>query len=90
MTETLDVAKAQEVNVDSDIIEQHLAYLDSLKPDSTSSMQRDLEAGKRLEVHSLNGSVVRLGRRFGIKTPVNDVIYVALKQHGAVQKAQEI
>lgn len=81
MTEALEVAKAHEVSVAGDIIEQHLAYLDSLPPDSTSSMQRDLEAGKRLEVHSLNGSVVRLGGRVGIKTPVNDVIYVALKQH---------
>ena len=37
-----------------------------LHPEFKSSMQRDLERGKRLEVDSLPGVVVRLGAKHGI------------------------
>jgi 2-dehydropantoate 2-reductase len=35
------------------------------------SMLQDLVAGKHTEIGALNGAIVRLGRRYGVKTPVN-------------------
>ncbi len=43
------------------------------------SLYHDLAAGRRLELESLNGTVVRLGRHCGIPTLFNFAIYAALK-----------
>jgi 2-dehydropantoate 2-reductase len=42
----------------------------------------DLEAGRRLELEAINGTVVRLGRECGVATPTNSIIYAALKPYG--------
>ena len=38
-------------------------------------------AGRRLELESLAGTAVRLGRELGVPTPLNEVVYAALKPH---------
>jgi 2-dehydropantoate 2-reductase len=43
------------------------------------SMAYDLLAGRRLELDTLNGTVVRLGAEVGTPTPMNRAIYAALK-----------
>ena len=45
------------------------------------SMANDLEAGRPLELETLNGTVVRLGRELGIATPFNFAVYAALKPY---------
>lgn len=49
-----------------------------------SSMLQDVEAGRRTEIDYLNGAVVRMGRRHGIATPVNDAVtsLVRAREHG--------
>ncbi len=42
-------------------------------------MYYDLAAGRRMELDGLNGTVARLGREYGIPTPLNFAIYAALK-----------
>jgi len=44
-------------------------------------MGNDLLRGKRLELPWFAGKVVELGRRHGIPTPVNGLIYAALKPY---------
>jgi 2-dehydropantoate 2-reductase len=46
-----------------------------------SSMARDLEDGRRLEVDALSGAVVRRGREHGIPTPVHQTMAVCLSLH---------
>ena len=41
-------------------------------------MQRDFRAGKRTELESLTGDIVREGERLGVPTPVYDLMYAAL------------
>ncbi len=50
-------------------------------PRTRGSMAHDLETGRRLEVETLNGTVVRLGSERGIPTPCNFAIYAALKPY---------
>ena len=50
-------------------------------PDVRGSMAHDLAAGKRLELETLNGTVVRLGREREVPTPANAAIYAALKPY---------
>ena len=45
------------------------------------SLYYDLAAGRRLEIETLNGTVVRLGRERGVPTPANFAIYAALKPY---------
>ena len=46
-----------------------------------SSTLMDLEAGRRLELESLAGTAVRLGKELGVPTPLNEVVYAALKPY---------
>ncbi len=56
-----------------------LAILRNFPPDVVASMRQDLDAGRRLELEGISGTIVRLGRKHGIATPVHDVAYACLK-----------
>jgi ketopantoate reductase len=45
---------------------------------ATSSMHRDIAAGRPSELDALIGAVVRLGRDAGVATPVSAQLYGAL------------
>ena len=57
-----------------------MASLDSLPDDATSSMQRDIAAGKPSELEAQNGAVVRMAIESGVPAPTNQFIYEALKR----------
>ena len=42
--------------------------------DLVSGMYADLKAGKKCEVDFINGFIQRLGKKFGVETPVNDLV----------------
>lgn len=44
-----------------------------------TSMYHDLRAGKRTEIDFLNGAIANMGRRLGIRTPVNSAVTKAVK-----------
>ncbi len=79
MKEVEAVARAKGIKLASDIVPRTLALTvsKSMKP----SMLRDLELGKRLEIDAQNGSVTKFGRQVSVPTPVDDIIYAALKIH---------
>jgi len=77
--ETAAVAEAEGIQLDPDPVARMMAFAHTLKRDMKSSMQRDLERGRRLEVESLNGTVVRLARAHGIPAPINACIYACLR-----------
>jgi len=54
-------------------------YVEVLPPTTRSSLLIDLQMGKRIEVESLPGSVVRRGRAAGVPTPIMAGLYAALK-----------
>ena len=41
----------------------------------------DLEAGRRIELETFNGAVLRFDKKHGINTPYNYAIYAALKPY---------
>ena len=61
-------------------------YVDVLPPSTRSSLLIDLQQGKRIEVESLPGSVVRRGRAAGVPTPVMAALYSVLKPWAAGQR----
>jgi 2-dehydropantoate 2-reductase len=72
------VAVAHQVALPEQSIAETLAFIDSLPPQGTSSMQRDIIAGRPSELESQNGAVVRLAREAGIEVPVHTFIYQSL------------
>jgi 2-dehydropantoate 2-reductase len=44
-----------------------------------SSTAQDMARGKRTEIHSLNGYVVRRGLELGVPTPVNHALFALVK-----------
>jgi len=52
-----------------------------LPPSTKGSIAYDLAAGRKLELDTLSGTVVRLGLEHGIPTPFNLAIYAALKPY---------
>jgi 2-dehydropantoate 2-reductase len=86
MEEAASVGRTQGIDFDNDLIAERMAFIDKLPADMTSSMQRDLERGNRLELDWLSGAVARMGRESGVGTPANAFIYTALKLSAAGKK----
>lgn len=79
--EIVTIAKAEGVDLGSDAVDRVLAFAGTFSPDWRSSMARDLEAGRRLEVEALSGTVVRRARKHGLPAPVNQAVYASLAIH---------
>jgi len=79
MHEVLAVARAHGVALPDDAVEETLAFTDSLPEAGTTSMQRDIIAGRPSELESQSGSVARLGAKQGVATPVHDFVYRTLR-----------
>jgi 2-dehydropantoate 2-reductase len=78
MREISAVARARKIALPDDTIRKTMAFVDTLPPGGTTSLQRDIMEGKPSEVDSWNGAVVRLGREVGVVTPLNAFIYHSL------------
>jgi 2-dehydropantoate 2-reductase len=78
MREIFDVARARAIALPDDAVANAMRLVDNLPPDATSSLQRDIMAGKRSELDAWNGAVARLGKESHRATPANAFIYAAL------------
>ena len=83
LEEIRDVGLASQIALEPNIVESVLAYMEGSLEQMHASMHSDLMAGRPLELEALNGAVVRAGERAGVPTPVNNVIYAALKPWAA-------
>jgi 2-dehydropantoate 2-reductase len=81
MTEGEALARARGIALPVDIVERSYAMLQALEPEAMGSMAFDLLAGRRLEIEALNGTMVRLGKEYGMSLPFNSAIYAALKPY---------
>ena len=79
MEEIETVARASGVNLDPAIVTNTISYIEGDLEEMHASMHADIMAGRPLELEALNGAVVRAGQKAGVATPVNDLIYAALK-----------
>lgn len=78
MCEILALARAHRVALSDEVIPTTLAMIDTLPPNATASLQRDIVDGKPSELEAWNGAVVRLGREMTIATPLHEFIYHSL------------
>lgn len=76
------LADAMGICFPSDIVQTNLDILDSLTPEASTSMQRDIKQGKASEMDGLIFEVVRMGQQYKIKLPVYEKIAEELKRRG--------
>ena len=81
MEEIEHAGRASGVDLSPTIVADTLDYMESAKGAMSASMHADLLAGRPMELEALNGAVVRAGESAGVPTPINDVIYAALKPY---------
>ena len=79
MQEIYALARARGINLPPDSVDTVMAAVDALSEDATSSMQRDIAAGKPSELESQNGAVVRMAHEAGIEVPTHTLIYHTLR-----------
>jgi 2-dehydropantoate 2-reductase len=78
MKEVESIARAQGVELDEDVVQKSLDFMDNAAPHIKASMQLDVEAGRRTELESMVGVIGRKGREIDLPTPVADIIYASL------------
>ena len=80
--EAYQVALAKGVDVKQEHIDAIIhRFYHELADESTSSLQRDIRAGKTTEVDTFSGYIVREGRRLGVDMPVSEKMYERLKEY---------
>lgn len=67
--EIVSIAEAMGINYEEDLTEVNLKILESLAPEATTSMQRDINEGKNSEADGLIFEVVRLAEEYGVDVP---------------------
>jgi 2-dehydropantoate 2-reductase len=81
MREAADLAAAKGIAFERDQVEAWAEIAQGMPYEYRASMLEDLERGRRLELPWLSGAVARLGREFGLPTPINGFIATALKPY---------
>ncbi|TMJ06805.1 MAG: hypothetical protein E6H01_00385 [Bacillati bacterium ANGP1] len=90
-SEVASVGRAHGVSIPEGERDRVKRGADSLSPNSFSSLYNDLVGGRRMELETLPGHVVRLGRQYRIPTPVCRAIYAALKPYDeAAQRGEPL
>ncbi len=95
MEEIFAVGRARRVALPDGSVEKGMAFLDSLDPAGTTSLQRDITDGRPSELEAWNGAVVRLGRAAGVPTPTHDFLFSSLlalerQARNSVRQSSEI
>jgi 2-dehydropantoate 2-reductase len=75
LNEIFSLSQKTGVNLESDYVEKAVAFIDTFPPSSTSSLTRDVWDKKPSEIEYQNGTVVRMGEKHGIETPINKFVY---------------
>jgi 2-dehydropantoate 2-reductase len=75
------IVRAGGIDLPADCVEQAMATAAAAEPWAHGSLYHDLAGGRRLELESLNGEVVRRGGAHGVSTPLNFAIYAALRPY---------
>ena len=77
--ETRKVAQADGVEVSEDeCLEMFLKIVDSNQTNK-SSMAFDIQYKRKSEIDFINGSVSKIGKKHGVPTPLNDMLYKIIK-----------
>lgn len=79
MREVVRISEKEGVPLTEEDIAYWLGIVRPLNPDNKPSLRQDIEAGRMTEVELFSGTVIKLGKKHGIPTPVNQFLYDKIK-----------
>ncbi len=79
MREVIPLAKKENIGISQGDIPYWLKLIGTLNPQGKPSMRQDVEAGRYSEVDMLAGAVLMMSDKYGLKSPVNEMLYEKLK-----------
>ena len=75
LSEIFQLSQKIGIQIETDFLGKTISFIDSFPYESTSSLTRDVWEGKPSEIEYQNGTVVRLGEKYGVPTPINKFVY---------------
>jgi 2-dehydropantoate 2-reductase len=75
LKEVYKLSQKAGVKIKSDFVDDTISLIDTYPFNSTSSLTRDVWEGKPSEIDYQNGTVLRLGHKYGVETPINKFVY---------------
>jgi 2-dehydropantoate 2-reductase len=69
------LGKATGIDLPDNIVDKTMKAIDLFPAESTSSLTRDVWEGKPSEIEYQNGTVVKLGLKYNVPTPINRFIF---------------
>lgn len=78
MREVEALARAQGIALAPNVVDDTSAMVERFEPTATSSMQRDVAAGKPFELEAFSGTIVRMADALGVPAPVHKTLYALL------------
>lgn len=75
MEEVVALAQKCRIDLTEKDVREFETLMETFSPEGKTSMLQDMEARRRTEVENFGGTVERLGRKYGVPTPVNHVLY---------------
>jgi len=79
MMEVVAVAKARQVNLPDEAVDQAMSLIAGFGYNSKTSMQLDRENGRQMEIDALTAYLCGEGKSLGVPTPLHDELYDQLK-----------
>lgn len=77
--EVVELAEKSGISIGMDDIEKYIKIINELSPEGKTSMFQDMEAGRKTEVEIFSGTVIELGEKYGVATPVNNMLFRMIK-----------
>ncbi|OEH84688.1 2-dehydropantoate 2-reductase [Desulfuribacillus stibiiarsenatis] len=75
MKEVIAVSEKEGVHLTEQDLKYWLDVLSTLDPTGKPSMRQDVEAKRYSEVELFSGTIIHLGKKYGVPTPVNQKFY---------------
>lgn len=80
MREVMAVAKPEGVVISEDDLAYWINIIDQLDPDGMPSLRQDLHAGRQTELALFAGTIIELGQKHQIPTPVNEKLHEGIRK----------
>lgn len=80
MAEVMQIAPHEGITLTEEDVSGWIKVLSTLSPEGKPSLRQDTEAGRKSEVELFAGTVRELGKKYGVRTPVNDRLYAKIKE----------
>lgn len=82
MKEVEALAVAMDIPFQIDVVTTNLQMIDTMAPTASTSMQRDVYAGKQSEIDGLIYEVVRLGHHYHVPVPTYEMVAERAREQG--------